>query len=64
MVWHNPGLQICATIPSFQQLEQLNNGQKMEGLMLVLSISPDDEVKVSMILPTSFRASEFGKTAW
>ncbi|KAJ4037843.1 hypothetical protein NW758_009422 [Fusarium oxysporum] len=38
------GLQLCATIPSFPQLEELNGKKKLEVLTLVSSITSNDKI--------------------
>ncbi|KAH7310920.1 hypothetical protein B0I35DRAFT_439890 [Stachybotrys elegans] len=48
------GFQICATIVSFQQLEQMSNG-KIDGLMLYLGYSTQVGFTASVRLPPSFR---------
>lgn len=54
---HQPGFQVCATISTFQQLEQLNGGKKIDGLTVSLSVSPEGKVDVAIKLPKSFRVS-------
>ncbi|KAI1451228.1 hypothetical protein F4805DRAFT_464043 [Annulohypoxylon moriforme] len=49
------GFQICATIPSFQQLEHLNHGKKIEGLQLSLRVDTEGEIAASIQLPSSFK---------
>ncbi|KAF5230728.1 hypothetical protein FANTH_13720 [Fusarium anthophilum] len=49
------GLQLCATIPSFPQLEELNGKKKLEGLTLILSITSNGKISATIDLPESFR---------
>ncbi|KAH7194164.1 hypothetical protein DER44DRAFT_751957 [Fusarium oxysporum] len=49
------GLQLCATIPSFPQLEELNGKKKLEGLTLVLSITSNGKISATIDLPESFK---------
>ncbi|KAF5965774.1 hypothetical protein FBULB1_12034 [Fusarium bulbicola] len=49
------GLQLCATIPSFPQLEELNGKKKLEGLTLILSITSRGKISATIDLPESFR---------
>ncbi|KAG5813370.1 hypothetical protein H9Q74_003275 [Fusarium xylarioides] len=49
------GLQLCATIPSFPQLEELNGKKKLEGLTLILSITWNGKISATIDLPESFR---------
>ncbi|EXK36626.1 hypothetical protein FOMG_09799 [Fusarium oxysporum f. sp. melonis 26406] len=49
------GLQLCATIPSFPQLEELNGKKKLEGLTLVLSITSNGKISATVYLPESFK---------
>lgn len=49
------GFQICATITSFPELEKLNRGREIDGLVLILSISPGGKVKAEVNLPKSLR---------
>ncbi|KAH7217475.1 hypothetical protein BKA60DRAFT_648774 [Fusarium oxysporum] len=49
------GLQLCATIPSFPQLEELNGKKKLEGLTLVLSITSNSKISATIDLPESFK---------
>ncbi|KAF5723494.1 hypothetical protein FMUND_1818 [Fusarium mundagurra] len=49
------GLQLCATIPSFPQLEELNGKKKLEGLTLILSITSHGKISATIDLPESFR---------
>ncbi|KAF5568814.1 hypothetical protein FPHYL_2621 [Fusarium phyllophilum] len=49
------GLQLCATIPSFPQLEELNGKKKLEGLTLILSITSNGKLSATIDLPESFR---------
>ncbi|GAP86904.1 hypothetical protein SAMD00023353_2400470 [Rosellinia necatrix] len=51
------GFQICATISNFQQLEELNNGNKVDGLMIALSYDTKGEIAASLRLPSSFQVS-------
>ncbi|KAM0514405.1 hypothetical protein ACHAPE_006698 [Trichoderma viride] len=48
------GFQICATIVSFRQLEQMSDG-KIDGLMLYLGYSAQGGFTASVRLPPSFR---------
>ncbi|KAF4993560.1 hypothetical protein FGRMN_6419 [Fusarium graminum] len=49
------GVQLCATITSFTELEFLNNGEKIEGLTLIISIDSKGKFGVSIDLPRSFK---------
>ncbi|WKT51754.1 hypothetical protein QSH57_002268 [Fusarium oxysporum f. sp. vasinfectum] len=49
------GLQLCATIPSFPQLEELNGKKKLEVLTLVSSITSNDKISATIDLPESFK---------
>ncbi|KAF4485672.1 hypothetical protein FAGAP_11478 [Fusarium agapanthi] len=49
------GLQLCATVPSFPQLEELNGKKKLEGLTLILSITSNGKISATIDLPESFR---------
>ncbi|KAM0355061.1 hypothetical protein ACHAPU_000912 [Fusarium lateritium] len=49
------GVQLCATITSFTELESLNNGEKIEGLTLIISINSKGKFGVSIDLPRSFK---------
>ncbi|KAK2123484.1 hypothetical protein NOF04DRAFT_1361932 [Fusarium oxysporum II5] len=46
---------LCATIPSFPQLEELNGKKKLEGLTLVLSITSNGKISATIDLPESFK---------
>ncbi|KAF5684634.1 hypothetical protein FDENT_6639 [Fusarium denticulatum] len=46
---------LCATIPSFPQLEELNGKKKLEGLTLILSITSNGKISATIDLPESFR---------
>ncbi|TVY73675.1 hypothetical protein Focb16_v005236 [Fusarium oxysporum f. sp. cubense] len=47
--------KLCATIPSFPQLEELNGKKKLEGLTLVLSITSNGKISATIDLPESFK---------
>ncbi|KAF4973360.1 hypothetical protein FSARC_338 [Fusarium sarcochroum] len=49
------GIQLCATISSFQQLEELNGKKKIDGLKLIIAISPKGKISASIDLPESFQ---------
>ncbi|EXL52589.1 hypothetical protein FOCG_08380 [Fusarium oxysporum f. sp. radicis-lycopersici 26381] len=53
------GLQLCTTILSFPQLEELNGKKKLEGLTLVLSITSNGKISATVISPSP---SNFGTT--
>lgn len=55
LIRNDSGFQICATIPSFQQLEYLNHGQKIEGLQLSLCVGTEGDVSASIRLPSTFK---------
>ncbi|VZH91427.1 unnamed protein product [Fusarium fujikuroi] len=57
------GLQLCATIHSFRQLEELNGKKKLEGLTLILSINSKGKISATIDLPESFRL-QFSDTAY
>ncbi|GAB1318701.1 hypothetical protein MFIFM68171_08911 [Madurella fahalii] len=42
--------KVCATILTFQQLEHLNGGKKIDSLMVSLSVSPEGKVDVAIKL--------------
>ncbi|KAF5592299.1 uncharacterized protein FSUBG_10192 [Fusarium subglutinans] len=46
---------LCATIHSFPQLEELNGKKKLEGLTLILSITSNGKISATIDLPESFR---------
>ncbi|KAF5965410.1 hypothetical protein FCOIX_12975 [Fusarium coicis] len=50
-----PLLKLCATIPSFPQLEELNGKKKLEGLTLILAITSKGKISATIDLPESFR---------
>ncbi|KAK2931735.1 Kelch-type beta propeller [Fusarium oxysporum f. sp. vasinfectum] len=49
------GLQLCSTIPSFPQLEELNGKKKLEGLTLVSSITSNGKISATIDHPESFK---------
>ncbi|KIL93781.1 hypothetical protein FAVG1_02342 [Fusarium avenaceum] len=49
------GVQLCATISSFTELETLNKGKKIDGLTLIISINSEGKFAVSIDMPKSFR---------
>ncbi|KAI1087089.1 hypothetical protein F5B19DRAFT_486997 [Rostrohypoxylon terebratum] len=57
------GFQVCATISAFEQLEQLNGGKKIDGLMVSLSVSPEGKIDVAIRLPKSFKL-QLSAFAW
>lgn len=59
MLTHQTGLQLCATIPSFKQLEDLNDKKKIEGLTIVISINSKGKFSASIDLPESFKVSSY-----
>lgn len=53
------GVQLCATIQRFEQLEQLNNGRRIDGLILIIAFTPEG-LQISVDLPKDFP----GKRSW
>lgn len=50
-------MQLCATVSRFKQLEDLNKGEKIDGLVLIVSIAFDATIKISIKMPSSFSVS-------
>ena len=57
------GVQLCATIRRFEQLEQLNNGRKIDGLILIIAITPEG-LEISVDLPKTLQVREAGCNAF
>lgn len=56
------GVQLCATIQRFEQLEQLNNGRRIDGLILIIALTPEG-LQISVDLPKTFQVREAGCNA-
>ena len=48
-----PGIQLCATVREFDALEKLNDGKRIDGLMLIVAITPEG-LKLSLDMPKTF----------
>ena len=57
------GVQLCATIRRFEQLEQLNDGRKIDGLILIIALTPEG-LEISVDLPKTLQVREAGCNAF
>lgn len=55
------GVQLCATVRKFDALEKLNHNQKLDGLVLIVGVSPDNKLDIRINMPASM---EVRLTRW
>lgn len=48
---------MCATISKFEEMEILNKGKKIDGLVLIVSIHRNGKIEISINMPDSFAVS-------
>lgn len=50
-------MQLCATVSQFQELRELNNGEEVDGLVIVVSIAFNGKISIKIEMPSSFAVS-------
>jgi hypothetical protein len=52
------GIQLCATVRKFDALEKLNDGKRIDGLVLIVAITPEG-LELSLDMPKTFAVRRF-----
>lgn len=50
-------MQLCATVSNFEELEHMNDGVKIDGLVLIVSYTFNGSFRVTIQMPQSFEVS-------